>query len=95
MVPTTDGKEMTTWVVYPPKFDKTKRYPSILYCQGGPQQAVKLRRIYNPSSHLFTVGGRHHDLLNRRHIELVKYLLVYRSKLGELAVFQATTAARI
>ena len=40
MVPTTDGKEMTTWVVYPPKFDKTKRYPSILYCQGGPQQAV-------------------------------------------------------
>ncbi len=40
MVPTTDGKEMTTWVVYPPKFYKTKRYPSILYCQGGPQQAV-------------------------------------------------------
>ena len=40
MVPTTDGKLMTTWIVYPPKFDASKKYPSILYCQGGPQQAV-------------------------------------------------------
>lgn len=40
MVPTTDGKEMTTWVILPPNFDKTKKYPAILYCQGGPQQAV-------------------------------------------------------
>ena len=40
MVPTTDGKEMTTWVLDPPKFDPAKKYPAILYCQGGPQQAV-------------------------------------------------------
>ena len=40
MVPTTDGKEMTTWVLYPPEFDPNKKYPAILYCQGGPQQAV-------------------------------------------------------
>ena len=40
LVPTTDGKEMTTWVMYPPKFDPNKKYPAILYCQGGPQQAV-------------------------------------------------------
>ena len=40
LVPTTDGKQMTTWVVYPPRFDATKKYPAILYCQGGPQQAV-------------------------------------------------------
>ncbi len=40
MVPTTDGKLMTTWVVYPPNFDNTRQYPAILYCQGGPQQAV-------------------------------------------------------
>ena len=39
-VPTTDGKMMTTWVVYPPKFDASKKYPAILYCQGGPQSAV-------------------------------------------------------
>ena len=40
MVPTTDGKLMTTWVVYPQDFDSTKTYPAILYCQGGPQSAV-------------------------------------------------------
>jgi len=40
MVPTTDGKLMTTWVILPPDFDETKQYPAILYCQGGPQQAV-------------------------------------------------------
>ncbi len=40
LVPTTDGKEMTTWVLYPPKFDPTKKYPALLYCQGGPQSAV-------------------------------------------------------
>lgn len=40
MIPTTDGKLMTTWVVLPPNFDPNKKYPAILYCQGGPQQAV-------------------------------------------------------
>lgn len=40
MVPTTDGKEMTTWIVYPPEFDPSRKYPAILYCQGGPQQPV-------------------------------------------------------
>ena len=40
MVPTTDGKEMLVWAVYPQDFDSTKTYPAILYCQGGPQQAV-------------------------------------------------------
>ena len=40
MVPTTDGKEMLTWVVLPPNFDPNKKYPALLYCQGGPQQAV-------------------------------------------------------
>lgn len=39
-IPTTDGKMMTTWALYPPKFDPSKKYPAILYCQGGPQQAV-------------------------------------------------------
>ncbi|MCM1110793.1 MAG: S9 family peptidase [Clostridium sp.] len=40
MIPTTDGKEMLTWVILPPNFDPEKKYPAILYCQGGPQQAV-------------------------------------------------------
>ncbi len=37
---TTDGKEMLTWVVYPPHFDPNKKYPTLLYCQGGPQSPV-------------------------------------------------------
>lgn len=40
MVPTTDGKEMLVWEVRPPQFDASKKYPALLYCQGGPQQAV-------------------------------------------------------
>lgn len=39
-VKTTDGKQMLVWVVLPPNFDPTKKYPTILYCQGGPQSAV-------------------------------------------------------
>ena len=40
MVTTTDGKQMTVWVVYPPNFDPNKKYPTLLYCQGGPQSAL-------------------------------------------------------
>lgn len=40
MVKTTDGKDMLTWVIYPPNFDASKKYPTLLYCQGGPQGAL-------------------------------------------------------
>lgn len=40
MVKTTDGKEMGVWFVYPPNFDPNKKYPTLLYCQGGPQSAL-------------------------------------------------------
>ena len=39
-VKTTDGKDMLTWVVFPPNFDETKKYPTILFCEGGPQSMV-------------------------------------------------------
>ncbi|WP_277632281.1 S9 family peptidase [Avrilella dinanensis] len=39
-VETTDGKQMLTWVIYPPNFDPNKKYPTLLYCQGGPQSPV-------------------------------------------------------
>lgn len=39
-VTTTDNKQMLVWVVYPPDFDPDKKYPTLLYCQGGPQSAV-------------------------------------------------------
>jgi dipeptidyl aminopeptidase/acylaminoacyl peptidase len=40
MIKTTDGKDMLTWVIYPPDFDASKTYPTLLYCQGGPQGAL-------------------------------------------------------
>ncbi len=39
-VKTTDIKDMKVWVIYPPGFDPGKKYPALLYCQGGPQSAV-------------------------------------------------------
>jgi dipeptidyl aminopeptidase/acylaminoacyl peptidase len=39
-IETSDGQKMLTWIVYPPDFDKTKKYPTLLYCQGGPQSMV-------------------------------------------------------
>ena len=39
-VKTTDGKDMLTWVILPPHFDKTKKYPTLLFCEGGPQSPV-------------------------------------------------------
>ncbi|MBL7472558.1 S9 family peptidase [Robertkochia sediminum] len=40
LVKTTDGKDMLVWVIYPPDFDPSKKYPTLLYCQGGPQSAL-------------------------------------------------------
>lgn len=40
MVKTTDGKEMGVWFHYPPNFDPNKKYPTLVYCQGGPQSAL-------------------------------------------------------
>ena len=39
-VTTTDGKQMLVWMVLPPNFDPNKKYPTLLYCQGGPQSQV-------------------------------------------------------
>ncbi len=40
IIKTTDGKDMHAWVIYPPDFDPNKKYPTLLYCQGGPQSIV-------------------------------------------------------
>jgi len=39
-VPTTDGKQMLVWIILPPNFDETKKYPTLLFCEGGPQSPV-------------------------------------------------------
>ena len=37
---TVDGKDMLSWVIYPPHFDPAKKYPTLLFCEGGPQSPV-------------------------------------------------------
>ena len=39
-VKTSDGKDMLTWIILPPNFDETKKYPTLLFCEGGPQSPV-------------------------------------------------------
>jgi dipeptidyl aminopeptidase/acylaminoacyl peptidase len=39
-IETSDGKKMLVWLILPPGFDPNKKYPALLYCQGGPQSAV-------------------------------------------------------
>lgn len=54
---TTDGKDMVSWVVFPPDFDPAKKYPSLLYCQGGPQSALTQFYSYRWNLQLMAANG--------------------------------------
>lgn len=56
-IPTTDGKQMLTWVIYPPDFDPNKKYPTLLYCQGGPQSAVSQFWSYRWNFQIMAANG--------------------------------------
>ena len=62
---TADGKDMLTWVVYPPEFDKTKKYPSILVCLGGPQGTLSQGWSYRWNYRLMASQGYITVLPNR------------------------------
>ncbi len=66
LVPTTDGKQMLTWIVKPQNFDATKKYPAVLYCQGGPQQAVSQFWSYRWNLALMAANGYVMIAPNRR-----------------------------
>lgn len=56
-VATTDGKKMLTWVILPPDFDPNKKYPTLLYCQGGPQDPVTQFWSYRWNFQLMAAQG--------------------------------------
>ncbi len=66
MVKTVDGKDMLTWVLYPPQFDSTKVYPSILICLGGPQGTNSQSWSYRWNYRLMAAQGYVVVLPNRR-----------------------------
>ena len=56
-VKTTDNKDMLVWVIYPPHFDPNKKYPALLYCQGGPQSAVSQFFSYRWNFQMMAADG--------------------------------------
>jgi dipeptidyl aminopeptidase/acylaminoacyl peptidase len=56
-VKTTDNKKELVWVIFPPDFDSTKKYPAILYCEGGPQIAVSQFFNYRWNFQLMAANG--------------------------------------
>lgn len=56
-VRTTDGKQMLVWVIYPPDFDASKKYPTLLYCQGGPQAPLTQFYSFRWNFQLMAAGG--------------------------------------
>ena len=56
-ITTTDRKKMLTWVIYPPDFDPAKKYPAILYCEGGPQSTVSQFFSYRWNFQLMAANG--------------------------------------
>jgi dipeptidyl aminopeptidase/acylaminoacyl peptidase len=57
MIPSTDGKQILTWVIYPPGFNPSKQYPTLLYCQGGPQSMVSQFFSYRWNFQLMANNG--------------------------------------
>lgn len=56
-ITTTDNKQMLTWIIYPPHFDPNKKYPALLYCQGGPQSMVSQFWSYRWNFQMMAANG--------------------------------------
>ena len=56
-VTTTDGKKMLVWVILPPNFDANKKYPTLLYCQGGPQSPLTQSYSFRWNFQLMAANG--------------------------------------
>jgi dipeptidyl aminopeptidase/acylaminoacyl peptidase len=56
-VTTTDGKKMLVWVVLPPNFDPSKKYPTLLFCQGGPQSPLTQSYSFRWNFSLMAANG--------------------------------------
>ncbi|MBI5403968.1 MAG: S9 family peptidase [Ignavibacteriae bacterium] len=53
----TDGKDLNSWVIYPPNFDPNKKYPTLLFCEGGPQSAVDQFWSYRWNFQIMAANG--------------------------------------
>ena len=65
-VTATDGKKIMVWVIFPPDFDASKKYPTLLYCQGGPQSEVSQFYSFRWNFQLMAAQGYIVVATNRR-----------------------------
>lgn len=56
-IKTTDNKDMLTWIIYPPHFDPAKKYPTLLFCEGGPQSTVSQFWSYRWNFQMMAANG--------------------------------------
>ena len=56
-VKTTDCKDMLYWVILPSHFDETKKYPTLLFCEGGPQSPVSQFWSYRWNMQIMAANG--------------------------------------
>ena len=63
---TFDGKDLHSWIVYPPNFDATKKYPALLFCNGGPQSPVSQFWSYRWNFRIMAANGYVVVATNRR-----------------------------
>jgi dipeptidyl aminopeptidase/acylaminoacyl peptidase len=65
-VKTQDGKDLQSWIIYPPDFDPAKKYPTLLYCKGGPQGPLGQGWSYRWNYQMMAANGYIVVAVNRR-----------------------------
>lgn len=65
-IKTKDGKDLQMWIIYPPDFDPTKKYPALLYCKGGPQGPLGQSWSYRWNYQMMAANGYIVVAVNRR-----------------------------
>jgi dipeptidyl aminopeptidase/acylaminoacyl peptidase len=63
---TKDGKDLQSWIIYPPDFDPAKKYPALLYCKGGPQGSLGQGWSYRWNYEIMAANGYIVVAVNRR-----------------------------
>jgi len=65
-IKTKDGKDLQMWIIYPPDFDPAKKYPTLLYCKGGPQGSLGQGWSYRWNYEIMAANGYIVVAVNRR-----------------------------
>jgi dipeptidyl aminopeptidase/acylaminoacyl peptidase len=65
-IKTQDGKDLQMWIIYPPDFDPSKKYPALLYCKGGPQGPLGQSWSYRWNYEIMAANGYIVVAVNRR-----------------------------